>query len=105
HSPGDLAMPAANGSAAEYYYTIETSPGVIDSTAPAFVPIRFNSTSIARNTAQVESGEINQNRQRPKAKQGTYSTQGEIVSELSDGSFDELLAILMQQNDWTTNTL
>src|SRR5690606_32518867 len=35
----------------------------------------------------------------------TYSTQGEIVSEMSDGSFDELLAILMQQSDWTTNVL
>lgn len=27
------------------------------------------------------------------------------MSELSDGSFDDLLAILMQQSDWTTNTL
>lgn len=98
-------MPAANGSAVEYYFTVETSPGVIAATAPTFTPIRFNTTSLAVNTAQVESGEINALRQRPKAKQGTYSTQGEIVSELSDASFDDLLMYLMQQSAWTTNTL
>lgn len=95
---------AAAGSAVRYYY-IEEVAGEIPSTAPEFLPIRFNTSSLTRNVAQVESNEINQNRQRPKAKQGTYSTQGEIVSELSDGSFDDLLAILMQQADWTANTL
>lgn len=94
---------AAAGSAVKYYF-VEEVAGAIP-TAPAFKPIRFNTTSLSRNTAQVESAEINQNRQRPPAKQGTYSTQGEIVSEMSHGSFDDLLAILMQQSSWTTNTL
>lgn len=95
---------AASGSAVKFYY-IEEVAGEIPAAAPEFTPIRFNTSSLSRNVAQVESNEINQTRQRPKAKQGTYSTQGEIVSELSDGSFDDFLSILMQQADWTTNTL
>lgn len=95
---------AASGSAVRYYYVEETVPGTTPA-EPAFKPIRFNTSSLTRNVAQVESNEMTQTRQRPKAKQGTYSTQGEIVSELSDGSFDELLAMLMQQSDWTANTL
>lgn len=94
---------AAAGSAVKYYF-VEEVAGAIP-TAPAFKPIRFNTTSLSRNTAQVESAEINQSRQRPPAKQGTYSTQGEIVSELSHGSFGDLLAILMQQSSWATNTI
>lgn len=95
---------AASGSAVRYYYVEETVPGTTPA-EPDFLPIRFNTASLTRNVAQVESAEINSLRQRPPAKQGTYSTQGEIVCELSDGSFDELLAILMQQADWTANAL
>lgn len=95
---------AASGSAVRYYYVEESTPGVTPA-SPIFKPIRFNTASLTRNVAQVESNEINSLRQRPPAKQGTYSTQGEIVCELSDGSFDELLAILMQQADWTANAL
>lgn len=94
---------AASGSAVQFFF-VEEVGGEIP-TAPEFIPIRFNTSSLTRNVAQVESNEINQTRQRPPAKQGTYSTQGEIVSELSHGSFDDLLAMLMQQNDWTTNSL
>lgn len=94
---------AAAGSATKYYFVEEVN-GAIPS-SPTFTPIRFNTTSLSRNTAQVESNEINQSRQRPVAKQGTYSTQGEIVSELSHGSFNDLLAIFMQQSAWDTNTL
>lgn len=95
---------AASGSRVQFFYTLETAPGVIDDTAPAFKPIRFNTSSLTRNVAQVGSAEINPKRQRPKDAQGTYSTQGEIVSELSAGSFDELLAILLQSS-WAANTL
>lgn len=94
---------AAQGSAVKFYY-IEEVAGEVPAVAPEFLPIRFNTASLSRNVAQVASNEINQNRQRPKDKQGTYSTQGEIVSELSDGSFDDLLAILLQ-SDWAVNTL
>lgn len=96
---------AASGSAVEYYYIEEATPGVTPATSPAFLPIRFNTSSLTRNVSQVDSNEINQSRQRPPSKQGTYSTQGEIVSELSDDSFDDLLAIFMQQDDWDTNAL
>lgn len=95
---------AASGSRVQFFYTLETEPGVIDDTAPVFTPIRFNTASLTRNVAQVGSDEINPKRQRPKDAQGTYSTQGEIVSELSADSFDELLAILLQSS-WATNTL
>jgi len=95
---------AAAGSAVRYYY-IEEVAGEIPGTAPSFKPIRFNTSSLTRNVAQVESNEINPLRQRPPAKQGTYSTQGEIVSELSDGSFDDFLAMLLQQTLWTSNVL
>ncbi|KAF1710302.1 hypothetical protein CSC70_06305 [Pseudoxanthomonas kalamensis DSM 18571] len=95
---------AASGSAVKFYY-VEEVAGDIPAVAPEFIPIRFNTSSLSRNVAQVESNEINQTRQRPPAKQGTYSTQGEISCELSDGSYDDLLAILMQQADWTANTL
>lgn len=94
---------AAAGSAVKYYYVEEVAGAIPDE--PEFKPIRFNTTSLSRNTAQVESAEINQSRQRPPAKQGTYSTQGEIVSELSHGSFGDLLAILMQQSAWNSNVL
>ena len=95
---------AASGSRVQFYYTVETAPGVIAGTAPVFKPIRFNTSSLTRNVAQVGSNEINPKRQRAKDAQGTYSTQGEIVSELSAGTFDELLAILLQSS-WTANTL
>ena len=95
---------AASGSRVQFFYTLETAPGVIDATAPVFTPIRFNTSSLTRNVAQVGSDEINPKRQRPKDAQGTYSTQGEIVSELSADSFDELLAILLQ-SAWAANTL
>lgn len=95
---------AASGSAVRYYYVEESTPGVTPA-SPTFKPIRFNTGSLTRNVAQVESAEINSLRQRPPAKQGTYSTQGEIVSELSSDSFDDLLSILMQQSSWSANAL
>lgn len=94
---------AASGSAVQYFYVEEVAGEIPDE--PIFLPIRFNTSSLTRNVAQVDSNEINQTRQRPPAKQGTYSTQGEIVSELSHGSFGDLLAMLLQQPAWTGNTL
>ncbi|NLA68318.1 MAG: hypothetical protein GX856_08780 [Gammaproteobacteria bacterium] len=94
---------AAAGSAVKFYY-IEEVAGEIPET-PVWKPIRFNTSSLTRNVAQVDSAEINQSRQRKKAKQGTYSTQGEIVCELSHGSFNDLLMYLMQQTAWTANVL
>lgn len=88
-------MSAANGSAVKFFYAVEVA-GAIPATAPNFIPIRFNTTTLARNTAQVDSAEINPLRQRPVSKQGTYSTQGEIAAELSDDSFDGLIEMVMQ---------
>lgn len=93
---------SGNGSAVQYFYVQEVD-GAIPA-APTFKPIRYNTSTLARNTAQVESNEINPARQRPLARQGTYSTQGDIVVELSDDSFDDLLEGLFQ-GTWATNTL
>jgi hypothetical protein len=94
---------SANGSAVEYYFVVEDAGGAIPS-APAFKPIRYNTSTLARNTAQVDSNEINPDRQRPLSRQGTYSTQGDIVAELSDDSFDDLLEIAMQST-WSANSI
>lgn len=95
---------SGNGSAVKYYWIIEDADGNIDASAPEFKPIRYNTSSLARNSAQIDSNEINQQRQRPLSRQGTYSTQGDLVVELSDDSFDDLLEIALQ-GTWTTNVL
>lgn len=87
---------AASGSRVKWYYCIEDANGDISATTPAFVPIRFNSSDIQRDTAQIESNEINPNRQRTKARQGTYSLQGSITAELTFGSHDYLMQAAFQ---------
>lgn len=94
---------SANGSAVEYYMVMEVA-GAIPGTAPNFLPIRYSTSSLARQTAQVDSNEINPDRQRPVSKQGTYSVSGDISGELSDDSFDALLECALQ-GTWATNTL
>ena len=88
---------AASGSAVRYYFVEEVNGEIPDE--PEFIPIRFNTSSLTRNVAQVESNEINQTRQRPPAKQGTYSTQGEIVSEAT-GKFGYTIAEVDLAQEW-----
>lgn len=95
-------MAAANGSAVKYYYVVEVA-GAIPAVAPDFKPIRFTGSSLNVNTAQVDSAELGQ-RQKPVAKQGTYSIAGDISGELSHGTFDDLIAAALQ-GTWATNTL
>lgn len=92
----------ANGSATELYY-VEEVAGAIPAT-PVFKPIRFVSEGLTPNTQQIDSAEINQNRQRPASRAGTYSVTGEIAAEASFGSFDDLIEAAMQ-GTWTTNVL
>lgn len=93
---------SANGSATKYFYVVEVN-GAIPAAA-AWLPIRYTSSSLQRETTQIDSNEIRADRQRPLSRQGTYSTQGEISAELSKTSFDGLLEIAMQ-GTWATNTL
>lgn len=71
---------------------------------PVFKPIRFVSEGLSPNINQIESNEINQARQRPPSRGGTYSVQGEIAAEVSFGSFDDLIEGAMQ-GTWTADVL
>lgn len=94
---------AASGSREEVYYCIEDGSGDISATTPNFVPIRFNEFDPSRNTAQVESNEVNPNRQRTKARQGTYSIEGNLLAELSFASHDYLMQAAFQST-WASQT-
>lgn len=87
---------AASGSRVKYYYCTEDANGDISATAPTFHPIRFNTSSLSRDTAQIDSNEINPARQRPVSRQGTNSIQGQIVSEFAFGALDALIAACLQ---------
>ena len=92
---------AASGARVKWYYAIEDSSGDISATVPDFVPIRFNSTDVARTTEQIESEEIHPSRQVVKARQGAYHIAGNIVAELTFGSHDYLMQAAFQ-NTWTS---
>lgn len=86
----------ASGSKTTLWYAIEDSSGNIHATTPEFFPIRFNTEGLNRDTAQVESNEINSRRQRPVARQGTYSVNGTIVADLFFGAHDYLMQAALQ---------
>ncbi|MCQ9423482.1 phage tail tube protein [Pseudomonas sp. LJDD11] len=93
---------AASGSAVETYY-IEEVAGAIPAT-PAWKPIRFVSAGLTPNIQQIDTAEMNQSRQRPASRGGTYSVAGDIAVELSFASFDDLIQAAMQ-GSWTANVL
>ena len=94
---------AASGSQVKWYYGVEDASGVIQpsETTPEWTPIRFNTSDPNRDTAQIDSDEINDSRQREKSRQGTYSVAGSIVANLTFGSHDDLLAAAFQAS-WVT---
>lgn len=92
----------ANGSATQLFYVEEVNGEIPAS--PAFKPIRFVSEGLTPNTQQIDSNEINPNRQRPTSRGGTYSVTGEIAAEMSFGSFDDLIEAAMQ-SEWDNDVL
>ncbi|MGO2705635.1 MAG: phage tail tube protein [Pseudomonas helleri] len=92
----------ANGSAVQYYY-VEEVAGAVPAT-PAWKPIRFVSAGLTPNINQIDTAEMNQSRQRPPSRGGTYSVAGDIAVELSFASFDDLIQAAMQ-GTWTANVL
>lgn len=92
---------AASGSRVQWFHETEDANGDISATIPNFTPIRFNTSDLTRDTAQIDSNEINPNRQREKSRQGTYSIAGNIAANLSFGSHDTLLAAGFQSS-WVT---
>ena len=93
---------SASGSAVQYYY-VEEVAGVIPAT-PAWKPIRFVSAGLTPTINQIDTAEMNQSRQRPPSRGGTYSVAGDIAVELSFSSFDDLIQAAMQ-GTWTANVL
>ena len=91
-----------NGSAVQYYY-VEEVAGTVPAT-PAWKPIRFVSAGLTPNINQIDTAEMNQSRQRPPSRGGTYSVAGDIAVELSFASFDDLIQAAMQ-GTWTANVL
>jgi hypothetical protein len=92
----------ANGSAVQAFY-VEEVAGVIPAT-PAWKPIRFVSEGLTPSINQIDTAEMNQTRQRPPSRGGTYSVAGDIAVELSFASFDDLIQAAMQ-GTWTANVL
>lgn len=86
---------ASNGSAVQLFYVREVA-GAIPGTAPVFNPIRFVTEGLNRDVSEIPSAEINPKRQRPVSRQGTFSVTGTIASELSFGSFDDLIGAALQ---------
>jgi hypothetical protein len=95
---------AASGSRVEWYYVVEETDGTISATIPNFTPIRFNTAGPSRTTTQVDSAEINPDRQRVKSRQGTSSIAGDIVFDLTYGSHEGLFEAMFQ-NTFATDTL
>jgi len=93
----------ANGSAVQLYY-IEEVDGAIPAVAPEFKPIRYVSQGLTPNIQQIDTNEMNQNRQKATSRGGTYSVAGEIAAEMSFGSFDDLIQAAMQ-GTWTADVL
>lgn len=90
---------AASGSQTRFYYSLEKD-GALEPVAPVFKPIRFNTATLNRDGTQIDSNENNPSRQRPPSRRGTYSVVGEMLSELTAGSFDDLMAAALQ-SEWS----
>jgi len=93
---------AASGSQVKWYYCIEDGSGaLVNPTTPAFIPVRFNTSDLTRDMAQIDTDEISSNRQRVKSRQGTYSVAGSITADLTYASHDYLMQAAMQST-WVT---
>lgn len=93
----------ANGSLHTMAQVAEASYGVTPAT-PAFKPIRINSTTLGLSKNTLESGELRSDRNTADLRHGTMQVGGDIVSELSFGSFDDQLEALLC-GTWAENVL
>lgn len=93
----------ANGSLHSMAQAAETAYGVTPAT-PAFTPIRLNSTTLGLSKNTLESAELRSDRNTADFRHGTMQVGGDIVSELSFGSFDVQLEALLG-GTWAGNVL
>lgn len=81
---------AASGARAAYFYIAEGADGTIPAN-PAFKPIRLTQNGLQEQSNDIQSNELVPDRHRRAARRGATSVSGDIVGELSYGTFDDLL--------------
>jgi hypothetical protein len=81
---------AASGARVAYYYVLEAADGTIAAN-PQFKPIRLTQNGVQEQSSEIQSNEISADRHRKAARRGATSLSGDIVGELSYGTFDDLL--------------
>ena len=93
-------MAFAQGSRSGLSYINEVTFG----TTPAgnFKDIPYNTHSLELTKERVQSAEIRSDRMTNVDRHGNKQTAGDIVVELADGDYDDLLAAVMF-NDWVTS--
>lgn len=84
----------ADGSRHSMYQVAEATYGTTPAN-PAWEPIRHNTTNIGLTKGTLQSEELRADRQIADFRHGTRQVGGEIVSELSYGSFDDILEALL----------
>lgn len=94
----------AVGSRHSLAYIAEVTPGTTPAT-PAFKALRHNSTTLALTKQGFKSAEIRADRQIANFRHGTFQVGGDVVGEISSGSYDDLFAAAMGQATWTSNVL
>ncbi len=92
----------AQGSRHSLAYIAETTAGTTPS-SPAFQTLRHNTTSLGLSKNTLQSEELRSDRQVSHFRHGTRQVGGDIVGELSYGTFDDLIAAALC-GDWVTDT-
>jgi len=92
----------ADGARHSMAYVEETTAGTTPS-SPGFQTLRHNSTSLGLSKNTLQSEELRSDRQVSHFRHGTRQVGGDIVGELSYGTFDDFLAAVLC-DDWQTDT-
>jgi len=95
---------AASGARVAYYYVAEAADGTISATVPAFKPIRLTQNGLQEQTSEITSNEISPDRHRKASRRGATTLSGDLVGELSFGTFDDLLEAAFC-GTWANNVL
>lgn len=94
---------AASGARAAYFYALENADGTLPAN-PAFKPIRLTQNGLQEQANDIQSNELVPDRHRRAARRGATSVSGDIVGELSFGTFDDLIEAAFC-GTWANNVL
>lgn len=95
-------MANATGSQHAMEYVAEVTYGTTPAT-PAMTPIRHNTTSLGLSKETFQSAEIRSDRQITDFRHGNKQVGGDIVGELSYGTYDDFLEATLG-GTWATDT-